>query len=149
MKAYVLSVAGTAILTAIITLISPGKKYAKTVEGVLKMCMLLALVAPVFQLFRGNTTNFFQSESIYTQDVAYINNSYQRAFEKYLKENFGVTASVTVETDELRFKKILVYISDFGMNEKEEHINIVNRTKEAIEKISDCKDVEVSALEME
>lgn len=148
MKAYVLSVAGTAILTAVIGLIAPGKKYAKTVEGVLKLCMLLALVTPVMQLFRGNTTNFFQSDGIYTQDVAYINNSYKKAFENYLKEKFDVTATAEVETDEeLRFKNIKVYISDFGMNEKDEHINIMTLIEESLEKLSGCENVEVTALE--
>ena len=58
MKSYVLAVAGMAMLTAIISVVMPRKKFAKTIEGILKLCMILTLVAPILGFMRQDTTFF-------------------------------------------------------------------------------------------
>ena len=144
MKAYVLSVSGMAILTTMISLISPGEKYKKMIAGVLKLCMLSVLITPVFRFFLNKTTNFFETSGIYEQDVAYINNSYETAFEKYISDKFGVTVKAEIAIDEdLHFESVKIYVLDFGMSEGNEHINIMSKIESDVKNLSGCNETEV------
>lgn len=144
-KEYILSVAGMAIVTSVVSILIGEKKYTKTVNGVLKLCMLVTLVTPLLTVFRQNTTNFFSSERIFEQDAAYINNSYSLAVESQLKSQFNVSAQAEVSLYEERgdIKRVKIYILDFGMNEKEEHINIITQIADAVKLLCNCNDVEV------
>ena len=142
MKAYVLSVAGMALLTAIVSVLIPEKKFGKTINGVLRLCMLLTLVSPIFQYIRQDTPNFLFNESIFGQDAAYINNSYALAIKTQIENQYGITVEVKAAFEE-KENRVTIYILDFGMNEKEEHINIINQITETVKKLSDTDIVEV------
>ncbi len=142
MKAYVLAVAGMALLTAIVSVLIPEKKFGKTINGVLKLCMLLTLVSPIFQYVRQDTPNFLLNESIFGQDTAYINNSYALAIKTQIENQYDITIEVNVTFEEKQ-KRVTIYIRDFGMNEKEEHINIINQITETVKKLSNADMVEV------
>ena len=155
MKSYVLAVAGMAMLTAIISVVMPRKKFAKTIEGILKLCMILTLVAPILGFMRQDTTFFLSDTGISAVDGAYINNSYALALEREIEGQFGVTVRAEVEisgkteTDASDAAsangetKIRIYIEDFGMNDEEEHINIITQIAETAKKLLETDNVEV------
>ena len=155
MKEYVLSVAGMAILTAVVSVLIGEKKYGKTVNGVLKLCMLLTMISPIFQYMGQDTTTFFPSQSIFGQDYAYINNSYSLALETQLKQRFDVTAEVEVQVESKLqpsaqsnvyadgIQSVKIYIFDFGMNDREPHINIITQIAEEVKTLCNCQSVEV------
>lgn len=146
MKTYVLAIAGMAILTAIVSVLMPRKKFAKTIGGILKLCMILTLVAPVLGLIRQDTTFFSSEADISAVDGAYINNSYALAIERQLKKQFGVTVRAEVtfsENEEQTPANVQIYIEDFGMNDEEEHINIITQIAETVEKLLNTTSVEV------
>lgn len=155
MKTYVLSITGTAILAAVVSLLAPGKKYGKALNGILKLCVLLTVVTPIFHYVRQENGDFFKQKSIFGQDVAYINNSYALAIEKQLKKQFGVTVRADIDVSDLSAietgrmtgglticKKVTVYIDDFGMNANEQHINIIAQIAETVKSLCGC-DVEI------
>jgi hypothetical protein len=106
MRGYILGITGIAILSAIISMISPARKAGKTIDGVLKLCMLSAILLPIVNLFRQTSDIFFTETSITTEDIAYINNSYALAVERYVEEEFTVTVQVEYAD------KITVYITE-------------------------------------
>ena len=143
MKNYVLAVAGTAMLTAIISVVMPRKKFSRTIEGILKLCMILVLVSPLTGLMRQDLT-FFSSESgISAVDTAYINNSYALATERQLKAQFGVTVRAEVTFSAEGKSAARIYILDFGMNDETEHIHIVSGIEETVKTLLDTENVEV------
>lgn len=145
MKAYVLAIAGMAVLTAVVTLIMPRKKFTKIIGGILKLCMILTIVSPVFQSLRQDTTSFSPGESIFAGDATYINNSYALAVERQLQEQYGVSvdAEVNIFPEVEGEKSVRIYIKDFGMNAEEEHINIITQIAETVAKLCDTEHVEV------
>ena len=64
MKAYVLAIAGMAMLTAVVTLVMPRKKFSGTIGGILKLCMILTLVGPILGFIRQDPTEFSSADSI-------------------------------------------------------------------------------------
>lgn len=143
MKTYVLSVAGMAIVTALAAILTNEKKYAKTVGGILKLCMLLTLVSPILHFLQQPTTNFSFESSILGQDIAYINNSYSLAVQTQLKNQFGVTARAEIQMQNAKIQRTEIYILDFGMNDKSEHINIITQIAESVKILCDCEEVTV------
>ena len=147
MKAYVLAIAGMAILTAVVTLVMPRKKFSGTIGWILKLCMILTLVGPILGFIRQDPTEFSSAESIFTQDGAYINNSYALAVERELKSRYGVTVraevSLAAAGGETGGASVKIYIDDFGMNAEEEHINIITQIAETVGKLLETDDVEV------
>lgn len=109
MKEYILGITGIAMLSAVITMISPSKKTGKVIDGVLKLCMVTAILLPILTVFRQTSENFFSETGITTENTAYINNSYSLAIERYVEEEFAVT--VRAEYGE---EKITVYITEGG-----------------------------------
>ncbi|MBP5242226.1 MAG: hypothetical protein J6Z36_00865 [Clostridia bacterium] len=152
MKEYALAVAGMALLTTLISLLSPAKKYAAIIDGVLKLCMLLTLITPVLGWIRQNRTTFFTTQNISAVNAAYINNSYALAIEKYLSTEYGVTAEVEAEVsldnasegNEVVFTRIVISVKNFGMNEKDEHIHIRTKIGAEISERLKCENVEVT-----
>ena len=47
MKAYILSIAGAVLLSAVITIISPSGKMGKFIKGTSKLLILVIMLAPV------------------------------------------------------------------------------------------------------
>ena len=100
MKTYILCIAGTAVLTSVISMLLPGKKTGKIIEGILKLCMVSALILPDPDIFRQNSNIFFNESGISAENTAYINNSYQLAIKNYLQENYRLEASVEYDGGE-------------------------------------------------
>lgn len=137
MKEYLLKITGMAILTTIFSILSPEKKLKKPIDAVLKLCMLTMLLSPVF-LFFGQNKELFSSETTISADEDYLSFSTEKAVRAYAQEEYGVTVRV-----EFSGKVLNVYILDFGMIEKSEHINIQNELSGGLEKLYADKEVRV------
>jgi hypothetical protein len=124
MKGYILGITGIAMLSAVISMISPSKKTGKAIDGVLKLCMVAAILLPLAEVFRQTSGNFFSETSITTENTAYINNSYALAVERYVKEEFAVTVRVEYGED-----KITVYVIDA---EEEEFSELSEKIKQGV-----------------
>ena len=135
MSAYALSVVGTVLLSAILTMLVPEGKCSALIKGVAKLACVVVLIAPIpqylkndnfFDLIRGenveNTDVFFEENGI-TADESFIRYycelriAYtQKALEVDLQDKYAVSATVSLEwefvnetdVDGLKITKIIV-----------------------------------------
>lgn len=146
MKAYILSIAGIILLSAVFTIVLPGGKMGKFLKGMLKTATILVLLAPFVSWAGGKGFDFQTSDMIMDEKyLAYCAQSISEQDEKEigaaLKNNFGVTVEVSVERDSgspFSVKKMQIKIIDFGINEENEHIIIVDKIKSTLEKKYGC-----------
>ena len=134
MKAYILSIAGIILLSALVTVIAPGGTMGKFVKGVMKLLCLLVFLAPLTALAKGEWE--FAPAAIAT-DVSYLQSCEELCEQKegesiagYLSEQYGVNTRVEVDCDAdsaFSVKNISIIIEDFGINPPENHIDIIAR----------------------
>ena len=139
MSAYALSVMGTVLISAILTMLTPDGKCAGLVKGMAKLACVVVLIAPIpqflkndgfFDFIRGenveNTGIFFDENGI-TADESFIRyycelrvEYTQTALESELKEKYGVNTLVKclwkfenqTDTDGIKITKIYVYVDE-------------------------------------
>ena len=70
MKAYILSIAGAVLLSAVITIISPSGKMGKFIKGTSKLLILVIMLAPVISVFSGKSISL-ESGTVGT-DTGYL-----------------------------------------------------------------------------
>lgn len=151
MKAYILSIAGVVLLTAVITIIAPGGKMGKFLKGATKLVILFVMVSPLASWVTEGDLSF-QTASI-GMDEEYLAHCADRlalsdgaAIGSWLSEEYGVTADVQVSrlADEtFSYEKIIVKITDFGINGQDEHIHIIEEVDRVLEERYGC-DAEVA-----
>ena len=113
MNAYLLSVIGTVLISAVITAIIPEGKTATVIRNVAKLACTVSILAPILNFFKTGdldkggeltqtATENFSKNSIQT-DEAFIQyyceirvRETERALEQELAESFGVSAKVTL-----------------------------------------------------
>lgn len=140
MKAYILSIAGVVLISAVVSIIAPNGKMGKFIRGAVKLVGLVVLLTPFVSLFQGKGFSFesarFDTDETYLQRcVALMEERDEEEIQTFLQETFSVTAEAAVkrETDSVFSVKIIqIKISDFGINGEGEHINIVDQIKEAL-----------------
>jgi len=152
MKAYILSIVGAVLLSAVVSMIVPDGKMGKLIRGVGKLIVVLFLIVPVINVFTGETPILPYADL--NLDESYLETSAALAGERdearisgYLFETYSVSADVTVlrlNDGSYRLKKILITITDFGIIEEGEHIDIMTQIKSALRSKYDCE-VEVTA----
>lgn len=154
MKAYVLSIAGVVLLSAVLSIVVPSGKMGKFIKGGMKLAVLLVLVSPFVTFFiKGEFPIFSDDTDKIVVDAGYLSasrslmaRSDERQIDALLREEFGVEGQTTVfysEEDVAARKKITVKIRDFGIYGEDEHINIMSKIEERLQKVYACE-VEVS-----
>lgn len=134
MKAYVLSVAGAVLISAVLTIISPAGKMGKFVKGMTKLFILLILLSPLISAFRGGLSSaadvgtdkgylYYCEEVMKREDAENISG--------LLFREFGITAEVATRrtAGELTPEKINVKITDFGIIGQDGHIDTMKRVQ--------------------
>lgn len=107
MSAYLLSIVGVVLLSAVLSAVLPGGKTSKFIKGMTKLACLAVILAPVLDFFRGGDgeTNFpfFSSETVIQTDVDFIDYCSTKRIENAeeelgnaLEENFSVRPEVTL-----------------------------------------------------
>ena len=150
MKAYILSIAGVVLLTAVITIIAPGGKMGKVLKGAAKLVILFVMVSPLASVFTEGSLSF-ESVSVGT-DEGYLEycagelaGEDEKAIAQWLSEEYGLTASAEVSRladATFSYEKIEVKITDFGINGQDEHIHISEQIEKTLEERYGC-DAEV------
>lgn len=148
MKAYILSIAGIILLSAVISIVSPPGKMGKFLKGATKLFILLVLVSPFVSWFTDgefslmNVSDVFEADTEYYRKCADLLSAADReAIELYISEEYGLEseAEVARRADEnFTCEKIVIKISDFGIFGQDERIDIVDSIRETIEKKYGC-----------
>lgn len=139
MNGYVLTVMGTVLLSAILTILVPEGKTSGIIKGVTKLACLIVIISPIpqflknerfFDVIRGesveNNEAFFEENGI-TADKSFIEyyckwrvEETQTALQKELTEKFAVKLIVTivwefddtVDADGIKITKIKIKMQE-------------------------------------
>ena len=147
MKTYILAIAGTVLLSAVVTIIAPSGKMGKFIKGACKLMILVVLLAPVGSWIKEKTFPFPSSEiktdGAYLQTCAdLLSERDEKEIVDYLATEFGVAARVAVvrATDGVFAReKVSAEIYDFGIIGQDEHIDTLSRIKNALETRYGCE----------
>lgn len=139
MKAYILSVAGIILLSAVITLICPAGKMGKSIKGAARLLILFVMLSP----FISATERLPEGEI--AEDPAYLaacagllEAEDEQTLSAYIYETYALSASVNAERESstpFSLKKITVRLDLSGINGESERIHMVTRVKEDLEKL--------------
>lgn len=150
MRDYVLRIAGAVLISAVMSLIVPNGKMGKLIQGMGQLFVVLILVSPVVSFLSGGSFSFRYDDL--TNDDSFIQASTELAQERdaetietFLRETFDIQTEVIVcriADGSYRLEKIVVEIIDFGINKKEEHIDITTQVQSRLQQEYGC-DVEV------
>ena len=150
MNAYVLSIISAVLITSISAIIMPEGKIAKYVKGIYAFIMLLIIISPVVPMIKNGDFSFqsvFNKDSDYKLDKGYLDYIYSKKIENdeaeiyhYLINNEELNLKKTPfyieifikNSDIYEISKINVNFSGEVINGNEEHINIVNKIKQAV-----------------
>lgn len=147
MKAYILSIAGVVLLSAVITIIAPGGKMGKFLRGAVKLVILFVMVSPIAVFFTEGEFSF-GTVSV-TMDDEYLGYCAEQfaaedeaSIAEYLYEEYGVRADVDVTRladESFSYEKISVEITDFGIIGQDEHIHMIDEIENALETRYGCR----------
>lgn len=112
MKAYVISVIGIVIISAVLTVIIPEGKTSGMIKGVAKTACVAVIIAPIIQFFQsGEVPSFFykNSQEIFSQSGIETDEKFiqyysemrimetQEKLQKELQEKYGVQTQVALD----------------------------------------------------
>ncbi len=145
MKAYILSVAGVILISAIVSILVPSGKMGKFIKGMTKLFILAVLISPLVSWLRGGDFLFSSkdvgSDEKYLKNyVAMLTDEDEVAIEADLKVEYGIGTDVEVfrSFDDFSYEKIKVVVSDFGINGDETHIDILSNVKTRLARLFGC-----------
>ena len=158
MSAYILSVCGAVIISALVAIIIPEGKLGKFINGILKIfcvfIMLVPLVRWVSDLRWEPDKNENKNISLDTEYIDYVFGKRAENLSEdictVVEKEFSVEASVVTDWEcaDYAFSVVKVHINikNFGMNENDEHIMIIEQiVMRASEMVGiDREDVEVN-----
>ena len=151
MKAYILSVVGAVLLSAVIAVIAPSGKTGKFLRGATRLVTLFVLLSPLKELL-GETPLSVGSSSSLQADEEYL--SYcarelaaedEQAIGAWILEEYGAESVVRVERNAdatFSYQKIAVELCGGGISAGDEHIYIIAEIEAALEERFGC-DAEV------
>ncbi len=139
MNAYLLTVIGTVLLSAILTAIIPEGKTAGVIKAVAKSVCLLAIVSPIanYLISRNSDENNGNLQTIFPQTVIQTDDEFikyysemrvritELALEKELEDKFSVKTSVkfTCEYKADDIKILSIYVkTEAGGNEEDKSV---------------------------
>ena len=71
MRAYILSIAGIVLISAVVSMIAPSGKMGKFIRGTTKLLILLVMLGPIISWVEGKRELSLSSSNIRT-DEAYL-----------------------------------------------------------------------------
>lgn len=147
MQAYILSIAGVVLICAVITVIAPHGKMGKFIKGSMRLFILVVMISPLIgwvqkgELSIATDTQIENDEGYLTHCAAILEEDDENALCEYLEKKFGVSALIEVERVKnapFERKKIVIILSDEGINGEEGRIYMVARIQEAVEALYGC-----------
>ncbi len=145
MSGYILSVAGVILISAVISVIAPSGKMGKFVKSMTRLFIFVVLIAP-FVRFAKDPEAFLPSAQFDTDEhylATYsdmLSRSDEREIAAMLEGEYGVTADIEVTRalDDFSYEKIIVKVTDFGINGDEAHIDILSAIEERLKTSYGC-----------
>lgn len=144
---YILTVAGTVLLSALLSAMLPEGKMGKFVKGMSSLIVFMALVSPFLSFFEKKTFDFGTAEL--GGDEAYLLRCAELAAEereedvsRFLREEFSLAATATAECGTesgFPLKKLTLKLSFDGIIGQDGHIDMSERVKAAIESRYGCE----------
>ncbi len=142
MKAYILSVCGAVLISALVTLLMPEGRSGKFIGGILRLFCLLAILAPLLAFVRSDLPDLSSSAQS-APDGAFIEYFYGRyakeqgkMLEKTLEEEFSLSLNVQIgwEIDGYSYhlSEVAVEVENFGMYGEGEHILVISELESRV-----------------
>ena len=148
MKAYILAIVGIVLVAALVTLIAPGGKTGRFLKGATRLSILFVMLLPLKALFSADASALSGGTASIKEDGDYLAFCAEELAEgdaaailTKLEEEYAVTAAVRVERNPdptFSYRKITVFISDFGITDADEHIYTVEKIQAALEAHYNC-----------
>ncbi len=141
MKAYILSIAGVILLSAVISVIAPSGKTGKFIKGTVRLFILAVMLAPLFGWVKKGEPPAISENAAISEDEGYLMacaellaTQDEREIEAYLREQFGVEGEVRVERGaEPTFPRKKICITLSGIIGEDGRIHIMTRVKEGVQ----------------
>lgn len=147
MKAYLLTLTGAILISAVLSILVSDGKMGKFIKGMIKLFVFSVVILPLSVFFGQKNFSFSLSE-VKTDDgylkkcSALLSHQDEAEIKKYLKEEYEIEADVIVERSyEANFprEKISLKIKDDGIFQTEEHIDMMNWIQAFLEENYNCE----------
>ncbi len=145
MKAYIISIVGAILLSALVTALVSDKKMGRFIKGIARLLVFSVLVTPLVALFRGDGDLPSGASEIGT-DSGYLARCTELLRESYGEEvgavlaDYPVWAETEISLSENgRLEKITVKIGQNGINEQDGHIDMTAGIESALEERFRCE----------
>lgn len=141
MKAYLLSVTGAILLSALLAILLPEGKMGRFIRGICKLFVFSVLVSPLIGAVIGKQFSFSEptlaAEGEYLHRCAELLSARDEALaEQLLLDRFSLSGEADAErgTEDLfPRKKLTVKVAADGIIENGEHIDMIARIKAVLE----------------
>lgn len=148
MSAYILSVCGAVIFSSLVMIILPDGKIGKFINGILKLTCVFIMLSPIISKVDELKPNEddTQTSSEISLDLNYLEYFYDLQaqnlsdeIKSVIENEFEIGVFVEIEWRMSKYafeiKKVYVNVKDFGMNENDEHIIIIEQIKTKVSKM--------------
>ena len=135
LSAWVLSIAGVAVLTVLVDLILPEGQTNKYVKGIFSFVMVVIIISPLPGLFNSNfsVSQIFETESTELQDdyIYQLNRNKLDNLEKLILKNLeekgivGVSINISANIFSYNMKIETVFVESIKGNSKSEIIKSI------------------------
>lgn len=149
MSAYILSICGAVIISALVTIIMPEGKLGKFINGILKIFCVFIMLVPIVNWVSSLKIGDFKGESVaqVSLDEEYLNyffqkqaDSFSEEIREFVEKEFSLEASVVTDWDcsdyAFSVRKVKIIIKKFGMNGNGEHIMIIEQIRTRVSEIA-------------
>ncbi len=158
MEAYILSVSGAVLVSAVAVMLLPEGKTGKFIGGILKLFCLLVILLPIPKMlgkYLGQDAEIpsFSEEGELDED--FIDYMFDRRaeeeaklLEKQITDKFDIVVNIQIKWEYAEYAynvtKIMVKIKNFGIYGDDEHINVIEQVKEYVAESYQGTEVEVN-----
>lgn len=147
MKAYLLTLTGAILLSAVLSILVSDGKMGKFIKGMTRLFVFSVVIFPIASLFGENKISFSASEV--GTDVGYLKKCSallcerdEAEIKEYLKKEYLLDSEAEVERaadgNFLR-EKIIVIIEDSGIIGQDGHIDMIACIQADLEEKYGCK----------
>lgn len=146
MKAYLLTLSGVIILSAIVSILISDGKMGKFIKGMTRLFVFSVVIVPLVSVFEKKELAFSAAE-IGTDEgyllrcAELLSEQDEEEISRFLSEEYAVSAWVEIEReieDHFPRKKITVIIYESGIFGQDEHINMIDCMKSVLEEKYGC-----------
>lgn len=160
MSAYILSICGAVILSALVTIIMPEGKIGKFINGVLKILCVFIMLVPLVNWVsdlkfegkgEGNETEVSLDEDYLDYFFGKQAESFSEELEKIVEKEFSIKVLIVTDWEcadyAFSVRKVQINIKDFGMNGNDEHIMIIEQLRTRVSEIANIDKEAVTVYE--